>query len=183
MARQPLEAALEAAVTPTQRSSQDSRKPRYVVGVDGSQAGIAAARWALDRAARDGAEVHLVHAYLVQALVSVAGPLRTPDMHRLARRDAGRVLSSVLEQLPSGSLIDSIAVEGAPDRVLLECSESADLLVLGARPQHRHPHARFIGSTAARCLRGSPCPVVMVPGPAEPAGAAPERVHAVLAAP
>lgn len=175
--------ALEAVVEPRMIRSDPASKPNYVVGVDGSAASIAAARWAAARAARDGAELLVVHAYLVEALVSVAGPIRTPDMHRVSRRRAGQVLSSLKDQLGSDSLYKAVAVEGSPDRVLLELSEKADLLVLGARPQHRHPHARFIGATAGRCLRGSTCPVVVVPGPADAVGAANTVAHGSLKVP
>ncbi len=157
--------------------SNMSGRPMYVVGVDGSLASVAAARWAADRAARDGAKLHVVHAYFVEAIPSVAGAIRTPGMRRLALRDAKRLLHTVVEQLPADRVSESVAIEGAADRVLLEYSRAADLLVLGARPQHRVPHARFIGSTAAHCLRGSACPVVMVPGiHPEPAGI-PTRVE------
>jgi nucleotide-binding universal stress UspA family protein len=134
------------------------------VGVDGSLASVAAARWAADRAVRDGALLTVVHAYLVPAVPSVAGPIRTPSFRRMARQDAERLLRSVVKQLPAASDPRQQAEEGAADRVLLQHSARSDLLVLGARPRHNHPHARFIGSTAARCLRGAKCPVVLVPG-------------------
>lgn len=116
------------------------------------------------RAARDGAQLTVINAYQVPAVPSVAGPIRTPAVRRMAHRDAERLLRSVTEQLPMAGPAQAVAQEGPPDRVLLEHSAGADLLVLGARPRHQHPHARFIGSTAARCLRGAECPVVVVPG-------------------
>lgn len=146
-------------------SSVDNASARkYVAGVDGSSASVAAARWAADRAARDGAMLILVHAYPVNAVPSVAGPIRTPAMRRTSRDHADRLMRAVAGQLPAGTTAEQRLVEGAADQVLLECSDSAELLVLGARPQHKHPHIRFIGSTASRCLRGSRCPVVIVPG-------------------
>ncbi len=145
-------------------SPGDDKTREYVVGVDGSLASVAAARWAADRAVRDKASLVVVHAYQVNALPSVAGPVRTPAMRRVARHHAERLLRSVLEQLPAGDAAEQVLGEGAADRVLLERSAGAELLVLGARPRHNHPHARFVGSTAARCLRGAECPVVLVPG-------------------
>lgn len=145
-------------------SKSDPRRLEYVVGVDGSLASVAAARWAANRAARDGALLTVVHAYLVPAVPSVAGPIRTSAFRRMARQDAERLLHSVVKQLPAASESRQQAEEGAADRVLLERSARSDLLVLGARPRHNHPHARFIGSTASRCLRGAECPVVLVPG-------------------
>lgn len=159
----------------TSRSGGDegNKHPEYVVGIDGSLASAAAVRWAADRAVRDKALLVVVHAYQVTALPSVAGPVRTTAMRRVARHHAERLLRSVLEQLPAGDAAEQVLVEGPADRVLLERSSSAELLVLGARPRHNHPHARFIGSTASRCLRGAQCPVVLVPGIHTEAPAAP----------
>lgn len=151
-------------MTTSTRSTGDTPPHEYIVGIDGSLASMAAARWAADRAVRDKASLVVVHAYQVNGLPSVAGPVRTPAMRRVARQHAERLLNSVVEQLPAGEAADRVLVEGAADRVLLERSSGADLLVLGARPRHNHPHARFIGTTAARCLRGADCPVVLVPG-------------------
>ncbi|HEX4431935.1 MAG TPA: universal stress protein [Frankiaceae bacterium] len=138
-------------------------RPFFVAGIDGSEAGYAAASWAAARAARDGARVILVHAYQVPAVVSVAGPMRTPAQKRAARRTALRMLELAAKRLPPTVSVELIAEEGAADRVLVERAAAADLLVLGARPQHRHPHLRFIGSIASRCLRQAECPVVLVP--------------------
>lgn len=160
-------------------SSVDNASARkYVVGVDGSPSSVAAARWATDRASRDGATLILVHAYPVNAVPSVAGPIRTPAMRRTSRQHADRLMQAVVEQLPAGTRVEQRLVEGAADQVLLECTDSADLLVLGARPQHHHPHIRFIGSTASRCLRGSRCPVVIVPGFAADPATSPQETTA-----
>jgi nucleotide-binding universal stress UspA family protein len=155
---------VEVVVETSFPSQREPRRPEYVVGVDGSLASVAAARWAADRAVRDGALLTVVHAYAVPSVPSVAGPIRTPAFRRMARQDAERLLRSVVKQLPVVSELQQQAEEGAADRILLEHSERSNLLVLGARPRHNHPHARFIGSTAARCLRGAQCPVVVVPG-------------------
>jgi nucleotide-binding universal stress UspA family protein len=149
----------------------------YVVGVDGSPASVAAARWAADRAGREGAGLVVVHAYQVVALPSVAGPVRTPAMRRAAGEQAEKVLAAVVRSLPAGSVSEQLLVEGPADRLLIQRSEGAAMLVLGARPQHSHPHMRFLGSIALRCLRGAECPVVLVPcvavlAPKETAGAA-----------
>jgi nucleotide-binding universal stress UspA family protein len=160
---------------------EDLVQSRYVVGVDGSLASVAAARWAADRAVRDNAQLVVVHAYAVPSVPSVAGPIRTLSMRRLAHRDAERLLRSVIEQLPAASAPKQVTAEGAADRILLEQSAAASLLVLGARPRHNHPHARFIGSVASRCLHSADCPVVLVPGiHAEAPAAAREPVDAAI---
>jgi nucleotide-binding universal stress UspA family protein len=141
----------------------NQRSPFYVVGIDGSAASLGAARWAASRAVADGADLVLVHAYLIPAVPSVAGPIRSPELRGSAHRRAMHLLEAVAERLPTGTDAQLVAAEGAADRVLVEQAASADLLVLGARPQHRRPHTRFIGSTASRCLRHAECPVVLIP--------------------
>jgi nucleotide-binding universal stress UspA family protein len=145
------------------RDARATSAPVYVVGVDGSEASLIAARWAATRALTDGARLVLVHAYLVPAVPSVAGPIRSPELRRSTLRRAQRMVEAVRKQLPEQADIDVVTAEGIADRVLLERAAAADLLVLGARAQHRHPHARFIGTTASRCLRRAECPVVMIP--------------------
>ena len=167
---------------PNQQSSGQFTS-EYVVGVDGSQASVAAARWAADRAAREGAPLVVVHAYQVIALPSVAGPVRTPAMRRAASEQAEKLLSAVISALPAGSVTEQLLVEGPPDRLLIQRSQGAAMLVLGARPQHSHPHMRFLGSTALRCLRGAECPVVMVPCPSEVRDAPRQAASAAPAVP
>lgn len=142
----------------------DAGVDEYVVGVDGSLASAAAARWAADRAARDKASLVVVHAYQVTAPPSAVRPGVTRAMRRAARLDAERLLRSLVEQLPAGAAVQQVPVEGMSDEVLLERCNGAELLVLGARPRRNHAHARFVGSTATRCLRVAQCPVVLVPG-------------------
>ncbi len=149
---------------PNQHSSGQSSS-EYVVGVDGSPASVAAARWAADRAGREGAALVVVHAYQVIALPSVAGPVRTPAMRRAASEQAEKLLAAVTSALPADSVKEQLLVEGPADRLLIQRSQGTAMLVLGARPQHSHPHMRFLGSTALRCLRGATCPVVLVPCP------------------
>lgn len=142
-------------------SGQVEHPIEYVVGVDGSPASLRAARWAADRAARDGAKLVVVHAFQIAALPSVAGPMRTPAMRRSATQRAEERLRACLIDLPD--TVDAVIIEGPADRVLIQRSKDAGLLVLGARSQHTHPQMRFLGMTALRCLRGARCPVVMVP--------------------
>lgn len=146
------------------RPAEAAETREYVVGIDGSLASVAAARWAADRAVRDAASLVVVHAYQVDDPLNAARAGAARAMRRVARLDAERLLRSVAEQLPAGETAQQVAVEGTPTQVLLERSAGAELLVVGARPRHNHPHARYIGSTATSCLRAAECPVVLVRG-------------------
>ncbi len=147
----------------TPEATERETVTEYVVGVDGTAASIAAAQWAAERARRDGTALVVVHAYQVNSLPSVAGPVRTAEMRHTAERHAQQTLGAVMRLLPAGSAAEPLLIEGPADRVLIERSVNAGLLVLGARPQHTHPRMRFLGTVALRCLRGAQCPVVMVP--------------------
>ena len=70
--------------------------------------------------------------------------MRTPAMRATAKQHAHDLLQACLMDLPD--TVVPIMTEGPADRVLIERSKTAGLLVLGARPQHTHPRMRFLGS-------------------------------------
>ena len=76
---------------------RDAPGRRYVVGVDGSEGSRAALRWAAAEAARDGAELEVVHAWQppirLPIVDAVANPLIGSPPDRPVRRavDAGPV--------------------------------------------------------------------------------------------
>jgi len=51
---------------------------RYVVGVDGSEGSRAALRWAAAEAARDGAELEVVHAWQPPIRLPIVGAVANP---------------------------------------------------------------------------------------------------------
>lgn len=136
-------------------------RPLIVVGIDGSAASEAALRWALGEAARRGADVEAITARPREAAFAVpAGspPLvhRHPvsDLHALVRRAATLV--------PGARSATEVVLVGDPAEELTRVSRHADLLVLGS---HGHGGAAglLLGSVVGGCLRGSACPVVVIP--------------------
>ena len=127
----------------------ETTQPEIVVGVSGSRASVAALRWAADEALRRQARLSVVCAW----------------DHRL--RPAVP---------PDG--IEAELAQGVPERVLIDRSAIAALLVLGAaRPQDAH--GLSVGPVLRACLSRACCPVVVVSATAGPdAGQRPDSLRA-----
>lgn len=137
---------------------------RIVVGVDRSEASLAALRWAADEARLAGAPFVIAHAYL--APIAYVGTDREvaridPELHdhaveRLTSYVAGSGVDldglQVTRQLHPGRAADG----------LLELVGTDDLLVVGVRGAGGF-EGTLLGSTAEHCARHAPCPIVVVP--------------------
>lgn len=129
----------------------EPRLRRVVVGVDGSENSIEAARTAWRIAHRDGALLEAVFVY--QALS--AGDYFV----------AVKVLSDALKRAlgePLPRPVQRTVLVGRPADVLTHLAADADLLVVGASGYAGALRA-LLGSTALRCVREAKCPVLVVP--------------------
>ncbi|MER7012166.1 universal stress protein [Saccharopolyspora sp. NPDC000359] len=109
-----------------------------VVGVDGSEQSAAALGWAVAEAELRGAAVRIV----------------------LIDDRAAEVVDGVLDQVRGTSPATEISAELARDRPaaeLIQCSERAQLLVLGARGR-----GMLLGSVSTKVAMHAHCPVVVV---------------------
>ncbi|MFL6072101.1 MAG: universal stress protein [Mycobacteriales bacterium] len=122
---------------------------RVVVGVEGGDAPSPALEFAFRAAAARRAELLIVHCADGTAAAAALDDLTTPVRARYPE-----VRASV--ELPSGQPVDR----------LVEAAAGACLLVLG-RHAHREPWPVLSGSTSRRVLRRAPCPVAVVPVPAD----------------
>lgn len=125
---------------------------KITVGFDGSAASREALRWAIDHARQVRCRIEVVGAF-----VAADGEIRTAAQ---ARTDAmlDQALADHAEHIARQSL------EGDPVEVLLRCSESSDLLVVGRHGTSQLIHSSM-GSVGDACARLSHCPVVIVPPP------------------
>ncbi|WP_433618737.1 universal stress protein [Dactylosporangium sp. CA-139114] len=122
-----------------------------IVGVDGSQAGLGAVRWAADEAVRHEQPLRVTHA------VAVAGPLeRAADEHEVALHAAveARAGHPALH-------VTTSTWRGSPARVLLDQSRSAALLVVGSRGVGGFGSLR-VGSVGLQVAAHAHCPVLVV---------------------
>jgi len=173
----PSDARIAGAISATQFR-------RVVVGVDGSPNSVAALRFAVGLAGRDGGTVDAICAFHAHAqqphypfgtAAPPYGPLGdgehmgdapqrpVPDFEADARRSLENAMNAAFgcSELVGVQLI---ALEGSAHEILTRCAEHADVLVVGARG-HTGPLAMVLGSTAQACTRHAHCPVLVVPSP------------------
>ncbi|MGA7757388.1 MAG: universal stress protein [Ilumatobacteraceae bacterium] len=133
---------------------------RIVVGTDGSEHAAHAVRWAIDEADRRHLELVIVHAWAYRRHLTIEGVDRADDFTPV---DAELILDEAVEaarSVGSGNVRGEL-VEGRATETLLEMSETADLLVLGARGSGGFRRMLF-GSTASAAAAHSSCPTVIV---------------------
>jgi nucleotide-binding universal stress UspA family protein len=137
-----------------------------VVGVDGSDRSRNALRWAVDEAKLRKDKVLAVHAWeppLVSAvdIPALDPPVYLPELVAHAQEGAEVLVERVIAEFKNeGVEIESVAIEGAAASVLVEVSENADLLVVGARG-HGGLAGLLLGSISQQVAQHAPCPVVI----------------------
>ena len=154
---------------------------RIVVGVDGSDGGQAALRWALHEAAQRGGTVQAVTAWhwdgptIAPRVDASPQVVRERAMDTLARQVG---VATRATQGPPPLAVEAVAGDAAT--VLTRTAADADVLVLGSHGHSRLRHA-VLGSVSEACIRRATCPVVVIPVPVPataPAGTLVEPVTA-----
>jgi nucleotide-binding universal stress UspA family protein len=132
-----------------------------VVGVDGSEHSGKALRWAHDEAHRRSAPLTTVMSWGLLDQHHVHGEQRFDPNYTEA--DAQGALDGfVTKTLGDGALtVERTVVNDLPARALLEASEHAELLVVGARGLGGFSDL-LLGSVSHRCLAHSACPTVAI---------------------
>ncbi len=139
---------------------------RIVVGVDGSEAAMSAARWALHEAHRCGATLTLVHAW--QSCIALPGCSPEQTEHIAGYVDAAQqILDAVVRRLraePEAAAVtfDPVLIPGDPGPVLVDESTDADLLVVGSHGRGALG-AVVLGSVSAYCVHHATCSTLIVP--------------------
>jgi nucleotide-binding universal stress UspA family protein len=137
---------------------------RIVVGVDGSDGGERALRWAAGEAHRRGGTVEAVIAWTWDGIDTGLGtPTNPSDARDLAEKALTRTVTAVNTMYPTVA-IAAETVQAGPAAALTRAARDADLLVLGSHGHGRLHHA-VVGSVAEACIRAAACPVVVVPVP------------------
>ncbi|WP_037765962.1 universal stress protein [Streptomyces sp. 142MFCol3.1] len=138
---------------------------RIVVGVGEKPVGSAAVRFAVDEARRRGVPVEAVRAWRCPAHESTDHPLMAGEPARLHEQHAVDALTEALQEAPADVEVHRRTAEGHARTILVDASENADLVVIGARRRPRH-FGLQMGRVAHGVLHHSACPVVIVPEPA-----------------
>ena len=142
------------------------RATKWFVGTDFSDSALAAVSWAKRAAARVGGELHIAN------VVIPAGGEDKPDEERTWRQvlrdqsklEAGKKLAEYAkEHAPDAQIHQVVSADYAAHALCKAAHEiPADIMVVGTHRQSVLGRL-LIGSTAARCLRIAPMPVLMVP--------------------
>lgn len=139
---------------------------RIVVGVDGSEGGRRALRWAVREAATRGGTVQAVYAWRWDEVPPNVATTRDEEQRR-AEQTLLREVESVRQMAGANQSdveIGRLVKEGRAADVLTAAAEGADLLVLGS---HGHSRVRqtVLGSVSEECVRKGTCPIVVLPVP------------------
>jgi nucleotide-binding universal stress UspA family protein len=144
---------------------------RIVVGIDGSELGRAALRWARDEARLRDATLVAVHAwtFVPPAPIAEPGMIPVPTADLMGDLDSERSAAqslldeSVAEAEAGGVRIEQRLVEGPPGDVLAAAAADADLIVVGSHGRGGLA-AALLGSVSQHVVRHASCPVVIVRG-------------------
>lgn len=156
-----------------------------VVGVDGSEASLAALRWAAQEAAAHHAP--LIALYVIDprgrrfasyaGLGLRAGRATGPASEAAMMDDAALVERAIADTgVPHVKRIFEV---GVPSQALVRAAIGARMLVLGHADHHRRRDGDLpaqgpaLGVIARACVARATCPVVVVPMPSRPPAARP----------
>lgn len=150
---------------------------RVIVGIDGSEAALAAVRVAAVEASRRRVPLHVVHAFVWSLLPVGVGPVADDlpgtglEQHAL---DLLREAEEQAREAAPGLVVRTALIDGAATPVLLAEAEKADLLVVGDRGLGGFS-GLIVGSVAVHAAAHAACPVLVVRGKATAAGDNSER--------
>lgn len=145
----------------------DSSLPMILVGVDGSDDGLRATRYAA-RAAGQRARLHLLHAADDAVLAGAWGVVYDPTtLQETGDRALEVARQAAIEAGLDAERITSEVALGNPAAILSRMSEQAALLVMGRRSVSGLERM-FVGSTSVAAVAGTHCPAVIISQAANP---------------
>ena len=141
------------------KAGDDPPGREVVVGVDGTEVGLAAVRWAAQEAARRDAPLRILHAatYLGRRGTTGAPP---PELPRA--RGITAVAYTVARHTAPGVQSSTEVVPDEPVTVLLRAAAASQLLVLGSSTTGAADEM-VLASVATKVAARSPAPVVELP--------------------
>lgn len=136
----------------------EGSKP-VVIGIDGSQAALDAATWAVDEAVSLGVPLRLVHVSTAKQAPRLPTEERPWDVERAetALYRAEMTINDMRKPLQ----VETAIRRGRPDCVLIDESRRAAMVCVGS--EGKGPCARMpLGSSAAALAKHAHCPVAIV---------------------
>ena len=136
---------------------------RIVVGIDGSEHGTAAFRWALDEARLREGEIIAIFAWQMP-MIAVPGAFDRDEIERLSTAFLDDSIDAVADH--TSVPIKRLVAQGDVSVSLIEASRDADMLVLGSRGRGGFAGLK-LGSVSQACVQWAQCPVVIVKRPGD----------------
>ncbi|MCK8516505.1 universal stress protein [Methylonatrum kenyense] len=146
-----------------------------IIGCDGSEHALVAARYASTLARSTGASVKLVHVFPRTALdlIGMHGPSAAmvgidpfdqETFTRLSDDAAAQAFDLAAEQLDPALDVERVRLAGDPSTELVRYAKEAEspLVLLGHRGLGRISGA-LMGSVSQRVIHHAPCPVMVIP--------------------
>jgi nucleotide-binding universal stress UspA family protein len=134
------------------------------VGMDGSEGGSAALRWAAAEARLRGARLRVVHAWSIPAMAYGFVPPVSfqDDLGGAAAEGLSKWLDAAGTEL-EGIEVERLTGEGNAATVLTDAAADSELLVVGSRGLGDFREL-LLGSVSHQCAQRAPCPVVIIRG-------------------
>ncbi len=134
------------------------------VGIDGSEGGAEALRWAAAEARLRGTRLRVVHAWSIPTMdYGLVPPLSFEyDLDRAAAEALEKWLGAAAAEL-DGIEVERLSGGGSAANLLTDAAADAELLVVGSRGLGGF-EGLLLGSVSYQCAQRAPCPVVIVRG-------------------
>lgn len=142
------------------RDSTATRLP-IVVGIDGSQAAIQAAEWAVDEAVSREVPLRLVEVIPQQAESAPPASVGIVRMEVEYAQAALRIAAAAVAADGKLVKVETAVLQGNPAAVLLAESRDAAMVCVGSTGIGRFARA-LVGSTAAELAEAAHCPVAII---------------------
>jgi nucleotide-binding universal stress UspA family protein len=141
--------------------------PGIVVGVDGSPNSERALDWAMKQAAAVQAPLTVIAVHEVpksywgnMPVIGQADEVQLENLRQAAEEMTQRAASRLGDAVPDSVTVR--AVSGFVVKELVDASQDADLVVVGARGVSTFARV-LVGSVSSEVVQQSACPVVIVP--------------------
>ena len=143
-------------------------RPRILIGIDGSEDGIRAARYGIGRALRMDGDLWLVNAVDDGVVSGGWGVIYDPTVLKEAGDAAVKQAAdlAIARGLPADRIRTDVVI-GSPTTVLGDFSKEAEILIVGRRTT-TGLERMFVGSTSTALVAASFCPLVVISAASTP---------------
>jgi nucleotide-binding universal stress UspA family protein len=136
--------------------SQPWASKSVAVGIDGSQAAVDAAKWAVAEATSRGLPLRLIYVIPIAESPPASAGIMQPELES-AETALCRAEYAVHAQRKAVD-VETVLLRGDPDYVLIDESRDAAMICLGSK----RPRSKPFGSTAATLAQRAHCPVAII---------------------